>query len=444
MNLKELREAKAAKEAEYDALLKATEGREMTDVEGAQVDKFLAELRSIDTNIERAHEIEKEALRRAKSAGAVQTGVELPKESAQDKRDLSKFSVARLIRSQIKEEGVTLDGIEKEMSDEAKKEAREMGQEIRGVGIPSRILSKRDNSVTMATQPEDGSAVVETDVRDDLSMLDMLRNALVTRQLGATYLNDLVGNISFTKMTERPIATWKPEVGTLAKSNVKFDAEELAPKRLGTYTLHSLQFLRQTAPAIERKIREEIAYSLQEGVDVAAIMGTGSDNQPTGILNHADVPAITALGTAGGNLDRAALIAIETALTQRNLRGTSYGWLMNALTRGYLKNAIIAPGSDKFIMDKNNSLLDYPVVMSNMVPSNLTKDTGTGLSALIFGDWKELYIAQWGGVDLIVDPYTLAADGQIKIVAQGFFNVMVHRPEAFAYYKDVITSTVTP
>ena len=65
MNLKELREAKAAKEAEYDALLKATEGREMTDVEGAQVDKFLAELRSIDTNIERAHEIEKEALRRA-------------------------------------------------------------------------------------------------------------------------------------------------------------------------------------------------------------------------------------------------------------------------------------------------------------------------------------------------------------------------------------------
>jgi HK97 family phage major capsid protein len=201
-----------------------------------------------------------------------------------------------------------------------------------------------------------------------------------------------------------------------------------------------LQFLRQTSPAIERKIREEIAYSIQEGVDVAAISGTGLNNQPTGILNHPDVPVITALGTNGGALDRAKLIAIETALTQRNLRGTSYGWLINALTRGALKNTPIAAGSDKFIMETNDRLLDYPVVMSNMVPSNLTKATGTNLSAAIFGDWKELYLAQWGGIDLIVDPYTLAVEGQIKIVAQGFFNVMVHRPEAFAYYKDIVTA----
>lgn len=443
MKLKELREARTAKATEYDNFLKTIEGRDTTEAEDASVDQFLADLKSLDGKIERAHEQEKEALRRAITAGAAQMGDGVQDLSKNDKRDLAKFSVTRLIRSQLKDEGVLLDGIEKEMNDEAKKEAIEMGQEIRGVGIPSRIVSKRDNSVTMPTQPEDGSAVVETDVRYDLSMLDMLRNALVTRQLGATFLNDLVGNISFTKMIERPVASWKPEVGALAKSNVKFDAETLAPKRLGTYTLHSRQFLRQTSPAIERQIKSEISYSLQEGVDIAAISGTGLNDQPTGILNHPDIPAITALGASGGTLDRAALIAIETALTQRNLRGTSYGWLMNALTRGYLKNAPIASGSDKFIMEKNGTLLDYPVVMSNMVPSNLTKSGATDLSALIFGDWKELYIAQWGGIDLIIDEITLAVEGQVKIVAQGFFNVMVHRPEAFAYYKDIIT-TVTP
>lgn len=439
--LKQLQEERSQKIADADNLLKKakTEARELTTEEFAQFEAFETEIDDLGVKIEREKKIEDFAKKRALNTGFVGGG-EAPKE-AKEEKDLRNFSVLRMINSVIDQK--PLDGIEAEVDAEGRKEAKVLGQEIRGVAIPSRIISKRDNSVTMPTQPEDGAAVVAKDVRDDLSMMDMLRNQLVTKQLGARYLNDLVGNVSFTRLTQRPVASWKPEVGALDKSNVKFAADELTPKRLGTYTIQSLQFLRQTSPSIERQIREEITYAIAEGVDIAAISGTGANNQPMGILNHPGIAAINpaALGTNGGALTRANLIALRTALLKRNIKPSArLGFLMNAATEGTLLNTPVATGSDTFILDETR-LLGFPYVMSNMVPSDLDKGTANdSLSALIFGDWSELFIAQWGGIDLLVDPYTLAVDGQVKIVAQGFFNVLIHRPEAFAYYKDIITA----
>ncbi|QRQ99710.1 phage major capsid protein [Dyadobacter sandarakinus] len=438
--LREVQEERNQKVADAQALLdKAkSEKRELSDDEQKQFDALLEEKAALEKQIENKRKQEDFAAQRAMT-GNFNVGGEAPKES-KDEKNLRNYSVLKMIRSQVDQK--PLDGVEKEVHEEGVKEAKELGQEIRGFAIPSRLISKRDNSVTMPTQPEDGAAVVSKDVRDDLSILDMLRNALVTRQLGCTYLNDLVGNVAFTRLTQRPVASWKPEVGALDKSNVKFAADELSPKRLGTYTIQSLQFIRQTAPSVERQIREEIAYAISEGVDIAAISGTGTNNQPTGILNHTGVASInvSGLGTNGGPLTRANIITLRTALLKRNIRGRRLAWLLNAATQGSLANTPIATGSDKFILEGDN-LLGYPVVMSNMVPSDLDKGSASdSLSAMIFGDWSELYIAQWGGIDILTDPYTLAVDGQVKIVAQGFFNVLVHRPEAFAYYKDIVTT----
>jgi HK97 family phage major capsid protein len=371
---------------------------------------------------------------------AASRGQKLNNQNNKEDKDLGKYSVLRALNALV--EGRSADGLEGEMHQEAQKEARAMGETIQGIGIPQSVLlhrQKRDNSITMPTQPEDGSAVMLQNQYYG-SMMDMLRNALVTRQLGCTFLNDLTGNLSFTSMTTRPTATWKPEVGDLDKSNAKFAVEDFAPKRLGTYLVQSKLFLRQTAPSIEQKIREEIIYSITEGVDVAAIVGTGASNQPTGILNIAGTNAI-ALGANGAALTRANLVAAETTIAALNLNTTNYAWLINAATRGKLKNTLLDAGSGRFLMESNSSLLEYPVVMSNVAPSNLTKGTASGVaSAAVFGDWSELFIGQWGGIDLMVDPYTLAVGGQVKIIAQGFFNIYIRRPSAFVKFTDILTT----
>jgi HK97 family phage major capsid protein len=366
--------------------------------------------------------------------------------SRSTKLDLRNFSVRKMIVEMADARGSVhgLTGIEKEVHEEAVKEARALNIDVMGAGIPASVLAfKRDNSITQPTQPEDGSILVETEKRYEPDMMSMLRNQLVTRQLGATWLNDLTGNVSFTRMTQRAKATWKSEIATLDKSNFKFAADTMSPKRLGTFTIQSLQFLRQTSESVERLIREEIVYSIAEAVDEAAIFGTGASNQPMGILNHTGIAAINVpgIGTNGGPLTRGLLIALRTALLKRNIRpGGNVKWLMNAATEGSLSNIPVITGSDKFILDTEGRLLQYPYVMSNIVPSDLDKGTSVDvLSAIIFGAWKELFIGQWGGIDLTVDPYTLATEGQIRIIAQAFFDILVHRPEAFAYYKDVTT-----
>lgn len=132
-------------------------------------------------------------------------------------------------------------------------------------------------------------------------------------------------------------------------------------------------------------------------------------------------------------------MAAETALATANQNGRRLGWLINAATRGKLKNTLLDAGSGRFLMEENDTLMEYPVAMSNMVPANGTKGTGTALSAAIFGDWSQLFIGQWGGIDLLVDPYTLATGGQVKIVAQGFFNIAIPRPNAFVKITDIAT-----
>lgn len=421
-----IREERATKIEAMQALhTKAgTEKRSLSKDEQTQWDALNAEVEALKTEL-RTVEIQEALDAEMAAIRGLRTDDKTGEESKKEKRDLSKYSMLKVIQSRMNETALT--GLELEMDQEARSEAKNLGVTINGVGIPSMILEKRDNSITMPTQPEDGSAVM-VDKQKYGSMLDMLKNALMTRQLGATYLNDLVGNIALTRKTQRAVATWKPEVGELDKSNIKFGGDDFAPKRLGTYVVQSKQFLMQTSPDVERDIREDILYAIAEGVDLAAIFGTGLNNQPTGILTHAAATDIETI-PVGGALTRADIVAAETALLSKNVDGRTLGWLINALTRGALKNTPIATGSDRFIMESNGILLDNRIVMSNALPSN--GGVGTNESSAIFGDWRELLIGQWGGIDLLVDPYTLATGGQVKIVAQGFFNVYVRRFESF-------------
>ncbi len=415
-----------------------TESRELKPEEATQFDTLEAEIRELNASVIRA-----ETAERLAAEAATRSTAPLGRETNEDKRqkDIAQFSIRQAILDKI--DGNAPTGIQREMQDEAQKEARQNNVTINGIGIPrivmeSRSIQRRDNSVTMPTQPEDGAAVVQTDKR--VSMMDMLRNQLVTEQLGATVFTDLVGNTEFVRMTTRPAATWKAEVAELDKSNVKFGTPaSLAPKRVGTYTVESLQFLRQTTPEVDAKIKREITYSIAEAIDVAAIQGTGTSNQPLGILNDTDITSWIAAATNGVALTRAQILAIETALAEQNVRSTNLKWLMNARTAAKLMNTAVDAGSGLFVMQNRAELMGYPVVLTNFL-TNAAKGTATSVSKVIFGDFSNLYIGLWGGIDLTVDPYTLISAGQIRIVAQAFADVAVFDPAAFTGIKDAVNA----
>ena len=81
----------------------------------------------------------------------------------------------------------------------------------------------------------------------------------------------------------------------------------------------------------------------------------------------------------------------------------------------------------------NYIFLQQPVFTSNQVPANI--GTGSNKSALIYGQWSELVIGYWSGVDILVNPYaeSIAKKGGVFIHAFLDADVVVREPKAFAY-----------
>ena len=124
----------------------------------------------------------------------------------------------------------------------------------------------------------------------------------------------------------------------------------------------------------------------------------------------------------------------------------SLAYLTNAKGRGKLKTVEKASNTGQFIWTDSpergfGNVNGYRAAASNQVPSNLTKaTTGTALSAMIFGNWNDLVIGQWGFLDVLVDPFTLAKKGNIIVTVHQDVDIAVRRVASFAAIVDMVTT----
>jgi HK97 family phage major capsid protein len=190
------------------------------------------------------------------------------------------------------------------------------------------------------------------------------------------------------------------------------------------------------------------------GIDSAAIVGTGASGQPTGILNTAGIGSV-AMGTNGAAFTNATtastsgldqLVQLERAVDVANaLNGTMY-YLTNAKVVGALKQLKTQYADYLWSADRMDttagtagSINGYAVARSNQVPSNLTKGSGTNLSAVIFGDFSQLLIGMWGGLEILPNPYGSGyTAGSVDIRAMQTMDLNVRHAQSFAAITDII------
>lgn len=434
----QLRQEKAALLDTYKALHDQIESEKRAET--ADETKRFSELRTqIDALNQPIADAEAhEATLRSVTGTPVETGTS----NAGEVREIRNYSFTKFLReiTPTVSGGTGLTGLEKEMHEEAVKEANQRGVTLKGNGISEKVLwnagTKRDATVTVAPQPQSGAILVQTDV---MPLIEILRQKLVTEALGATFMRGLQGNVRIPKGLTEAQATWKTEIAALDKSELTFGAVELSPNRLGTYAVASKQLLIQSSVDVERIIRNSLAYAIAKAVDIAAINGSGVAPEPLGILNRNDVNSVT-LGTNGAAPTREMLIAMESEIQYDDADMNMMKYLTNPRVIAKLKNTKLDAGSGLFVLDNSRQANGYDVVTSNIVPSNITKGTsGATLSAAIFGYWPALMIGQWGGLDIMTDPYTLALNSEIRIIADSFWDIDVTRGEHFTIVKDIVT-----
>lgn len=294
--------------------------------------------------------------------------------------------------------------------------------------------------------PTAGGNLVATDLLGS-SFIDLLRNAMVLDQLGITWLRDLNGNVAIPSQTGTATGYWLAESGAPTESQQTFGQVPLTPKTMGAYTDYSRRLLLQSSIDIEMFVRADLAAVLGQTLQAGAINGSGASNEPTGLLNTSGIGSVVG-GANGGAPTYDHMVDLETAVANANADAGNLAYLTNTKVRGKLrKTQEFASTNGKPVWTSMpgqrgvGEVLGYGALVTNSVPSNLVKgSSGAVCSAIAFGNWADLIIGMWGGLDIMLDPYTGSTSGTRRVVALQDVDVNVRRVASFAAMKDALTT----
>ena len=337
-------------------------------------------------------------------------------------------------------------GFERECSDAI---ASKLNRRTNGFYLPVRDLSipLQTRATYAVGASATGGATVDT-ILDSANLIMYLRNRMMFMQMGARMLSGLEGNVDIPRQSGVANVYWiATEGGSVTQDESTFDLVQIRPKTVGVKSRFTRSMLLQSSIDIESFVRQDLSDAMAIGIDKACIDGTGASGQPLGILNQSGVPTV-ALGTNGAAPTWASIVQLETELAQDNADVGSLGYITNAKVRGKLKTTVKNPaGTDSDWIWENGSqptigmVNGYMAGVTNQVPGNLTKGTGTNLSAIVFGNFADVLIGEWGVLEILPNPYGSGYDsGSIEIRALQTVDVQIRHPESFAKIIDAITT----
>jgi len=324
-------------------------------------------------------------------------------------KEQKSYSLVRAISSMAKHG--KLDGFEKELSEET---AKRIGRDPQGFYIPGEIRALTANTSTA------GGFTVDTDLQGG-NLIELLRNKTKVAQLGARSISGLVGDVAIPKHTGGATAYWLGETETATDSQQTFGQITMTPHRLVGTTPLSKQLLAQSSIDVEGFVRDDIARVLAIAKDLACINGLGADGEPRGILNTTGINTVT----FGGAPTWADVVDFETQISSDNADVENMSFLTTASTRGKWKTTVKVANEAIYLLE-DNMANGYRFEVSEQVPSN----------RVIFGNWNDLIMADWEGMDVVVDPYTLAKSNQIQITITLMSDVAVRHPVSFCASTD--------
>lgn len=301
-------------------------------------------------------------------------------------------------------------GFELECSAEAQKRFQ---RSANGVLVPFDVLiGRRDQQVGTLSK---GGALVGTELLAG-SFVDMLQNRSALMQSGITQINGLVGNVDIPRKTAASQHYWIGEDVDATASDVTFGLISSTPKTIAVRLPVSRRSMIQTTPDIDTIVRGDMSERLALGIDDSGLYGTGANAQPLGLKNVTGIGAVTLDG--GADLVYPAILGGGTHDTgvwgnYVTMRGNAYAGNVDVASARYIMNGMTmagceqtlrasAAGSDYIVNDQGN-IGRYPVVMSNQVKTN----------DVFFGDFADMVLLTWGGLDIVVDNVTQAAKGQV-------------------------------
>ena len=403
-NSVELRQERATSISDANVMLELckTEKRDFTEAEQVSYDGKMNLIDKLKKDIET---VERQESLNAEMALKPKTEEKVKKE---EKRGYSLFKAIKGLMDG------TLDGLEKELHDEAVLEARATGRIIEGVGIPSRLLEQRAE-VTQGT-----SAIAPVQV---LGFQEALREASVFNRVGANILTGLSADTRLP-ITGKQSVTWEGEGDTAADGGAVFGKLDLTPLRLSSTVAISKQLLMQNGMGAQQAIVADLGRAAGAKIDAAMFAAANVTSAPGAVADVTGVLEITenSYSANASIFDDFCLAESELAVGEGlsgNLAYVAHPKLMKDLKRS-AQVAAVTVGS------QGNLVNGYPTYYTVGCTSS-----GSASADFLFGDFSKLFIGMFGGLDITIDPYTLAANAEVRLIVNQYIDWGVTQPGAF-------------
>jgi HK97 family phage major capsid protein/HK97 family phage prohead protease len=355
-------------------------------------------------------------------------------------RDVQRYSFGRALVAAVTGDWQDA-GYERECSIAV---AKRVGSPATGFYVPHDVF-RRDFNVGTSTE---AGNLVATDMRGDL-YVDALRANMVLGQLGVRILPGLSSNIDIPRKATPSTLAMVTEIGSASETNPLTAKLTMTPKRVSAYVEVSKQALIQSALSLEGMIRDDLVTGAAVLLENQAFNGAGTGANLLGIRNTSGIGTSTA-GANGATVAWQNVVDLESACANVNANpGALAGYAFNTKTRAKMKTVqrgtnldFIIPGDAPLNVNGLSVVNGYRAGFTNNLPSNLTKGTSTTVcsGAIFSSDWSMAVLAFFGGADVTVDPYTLAATGQVRITLSQFADFGIRQPAAFAKIEDLLTA----
>lgn len=379
MNSLELTDKKEQLQIQAEAIISGAEkeSRKLTDDESASFNELVKEIEKADKE-----------LRQINNTINIETNNKVNK--------MENFSLIKAIKAVT--ENQPLDERSATIVNNGAAEMRKAGLSYSGqIQLP--VEERADVQATVAT------AGMEAVATDKLDILEPLRANLVMAQAGANFMTGLVGNVAIP-MYDGTTVGWEGEIDPAKDGAGTFSEVELSPKRLTAFIDVSKQFLLQDSVSAEAMLRNDIVKALSNKLE-ATILGdeAGTIKVPAGIFNGATAATVDYEGT----------VDMEEALEEANVSG-EYTYIVSPKAKAALRKA--KKGDNGFVME------DGEVNGIKVLCTSAAK-------GIVLGNFSEYVIAQWGAIDLTIDPYSQAVNGKVRIIINAYFDAKPRRSEAF-------------
>lgn len=261
---------------------------------------------------------------------------------------------------------------------------------------------------------------------DNVGFIDLLRNRSVAFRMGARRLSGLTNNITIPGMSVAGTPYWLASESTAAtESQQTFTQLPLSPKTCAAYTEISRQLLLQSTPGAEGIVTDDLAQVVATAADLAVLDGAGSGGEPQGLIG-AGIGSVSA-----GSLSYDSILDFQVDLATANVMPSAGGYVTTPSVAKLAMSRARFSNTDTPLWTGNiwdGMVSGFPAMSSNQMPS----------AKMLFGDWQEVVVAEWGVLEVEVNPYADFKAGIVGVRCMYSLDVGVRRLYAFSV-MDTIT-----